>query len=30
LWDRGRWEAYSQEKQAHYDEIAEQAFDPGS
>lgn len=26
LWDRIRWEAYSKEKQAHYDEIAEQAF----
>ncbi len=26
LWDRQRWEAYSQEKQSHYDEIAEKAF----
>ena len=30
LWDRQRWDAYSQEKQAHYDEIAEQAFHPGT
>ncbi|MCH8923206.1 MAG: division/cell wall cluster transcriptional repressor MraZ [Planctomycetes bacterium] len=26
LWDRGHWEAYSEEKQAHFDELAEAAF----
>lgn len=29
LWDRTKWQAYSEEKLAHYDEIAEQAFLPG-
>lgn len=28
LWDRSRWEAYLVEKQAHYDQIAESAFNP--
>jgi len=26
LWDRGRWEQYVAQKQAHYDQIAEAAF----
>jgi MraZ protein len=26
LWDCGQWEAYSEEKQAHFDELAEAAF----
>jgi MraZ protein len=26
LWERGRWESYLAEKQAHYDEIAEGAL----
>lgn len=26
IWDRGHWETYSEEKQAHYDELAEAAF----
>ena len=26
LWDRGRWEAYRQDRQPHYDQIAERAF----
>jgi MraZ protein len=28
LWDRARWEAYLQDKQARYDQIAEGAFGP--
>jgi MraZ protein len=27
LWDRERWDTYLSDKQAHYDEIAERAFD---
>lgn len=27
LWDAARWQAYLSEKQTHYDEIAEAAFD---
>ena len=26
IWDRGQWETYSEEKQGHYDELAEAAF----
>ena len=26
LWDRGRWESYTQQKQENYDEIAEKAL----
>ena len=28
LWDRFRWDKYTEDKKAHYDEIAEKAFDP--
>jgi len=27
LWDRLRWEQYQQEKQQHYDQLAEKAFE---
>ena len=28
IWDISRWQAYCEERQPHYDEIAEQAFAP--
>ena len=28
IWDLGRWQAYCEQRQPHYDEIAEQAFAP--
>ena len=30
LWDRLRWEQYQQEKQQHYDQLAEKAFERAS